>query len=167
MKLKKLKKLWGERKKIWREYRTAFLIEIIFLCVAITATGLLIRMSQKGWEEKLQLMTKNVQNLVESNLDTRKAETETQLKNTVIIGLKNFMPESSFSILKDCLENGHIVRNNSEFDKLIILYHQEIQIWAKYLRIFFFDYDNVIYNLLFNIKLYFRIRLYKCVFQFT
>ena len=31
MKLKKLKKLWGERKKIWREYRTAFLIEIIFL----------------------------------------------------------------------------------------------------------------------------------------
>ena len=80
MKLKKLKKLWGERKKIWREYRTAFLIEIIFLCVAITATGLLIRMSQKGWEEKLQLMTKNVQNLVESNLDTRKAETETQLK---------------------------------------------------------------------------------------
>ena len=89
MKLKKLKKLWGERKKIWREYRTAFLIEIIFLCVAITATGLLIRMSQKGWEEKLQLMTKNVQNLVESNLDTRKAETETQLKNNVFIGLKN------------------------------------------------------------------------------
>ena len=84
MKLKKLKKLWGERKKIWREYRTAFLIEIIFLCVAITATGLLIRMSQKGWEEKLQLMTKNVQNLVESNLDTRKAETETQLKNNVL-----------------------------------------------------------------------------------
>lgn len=34
--------------------------------------------------------------------------------------LKNFMPESSFSILKDCLENGHIVRNISEFDKLII-----------------------------------------------
>ena len=51
MKLKKLKKLWGERKKIWREYRTAFLIEIIFLCVAITATGLLIRMSQKGWRK--------------------------------------------------------------------------------------------------------------------
>lgn len=38
---------------------------------------------------------------------------------------------------------------------------------VKYLRIFFFDYDNVIYNLLFDIKLYFRIRLYKCVFQFT
>ena len=94
MKLKKLKKLWGERKKIWREYRTAFLIEIIFLCVAITATGLLIRMSQKGWEEKLQLMTKNVQNLVESNLDTRKAETETQLKNNVFIGLKNILPDT-------------------------------------------------------------------------
>lgn len=94
MKLKKLKKLWGERKKIWQEYRTAFLIEIIFLCVAITATGFLIRMSQKGWEEKLQLMTKNVQNLVESNLDTRKAETEKQLKNNVLIGLKNILPDT-------------------------------------------------------------------------
>lgn len=34
--------------------------------------------------------------------------------------LQKFMPESSFSILKDCLENGHLVRNVAEFDKLII-----------------------------------------------
>ena len=34
--------------------------------------------------------------------------------------LQNFMPESSFSILQDCLENGHLVRNVAEFDKLII-----------------------------------------------
>ena len=94
MKLKKIKNLWGDRRKIWREYKTAFLIEIIFLCVAITATGLLIRMSQKGWEEKLELMTKNVQNLVESNLDTRKAETSTQLKNNVFIDLKSILPDT-------------------------------------------------------------------------
>ena len=92
--MKKIKDLWGDRKKIWREYKTAFLIEIIFLCVAITATGLLIRMSQKVWQEKLELMTKNVQNLVESNLDTRKAETRTQLKNNVFIGLKNILPDT-------------------------------------------------------------------------
>ena len=94
MNLKKIKNLWGDRRKIWREYKTAFLIEIIFLCVAITATGLLIRMSQKGWEEKLELMTKNVQNLVESNLDTRKAETSTQLKNNVFIDLKSILPDT-------------------------------------------------------------------------
>lgn len=92
--MKKIKDLWGERRKIWREYKTAFLIEIIFLCVAITATGLLIRMSQKVWQEKLELMTKNVQNLVESNLDTRKAETRTQLKNNVFIDLKNILPDT-------------------------------------------------------------------------
>ncbi len=34
--------------------------------------------------------------------------------------LQNFMPETSFSILQDCLENGHIVRNISELDKTII-----------------------------------------------
>ena len=34
--------------------------------------------------------------------------------------LQNFMPESSFNILQDCLENGHLVKNISEFDKLII-----------------------------------------------
>ena len=92
--MKKIKDLWGDRKKIWREYKTAFLIEIIFLCVAITATGLLIRMSQKVWQEKLELMTKNVQNLVESNLDTRKAETRTQLKNNVFIDLKSILPDT-------------------------------------------------------------------------
>ncbi len=92
--MKKIKNLWGDRRKIWREYKTAFVIEIIFLCVAITATGLLIRMSQKGWEEKLELMTKNVQNLVESNLDTRKAETSTQLKNNVFIDLKSILPDT-------------------------------------------------------------------------
>ena len=30
------------------------------------------------------------------------------------------MPETSFNILQDCLENGHIVRNISELDKTII-----------------------------------------------
>lgn len=34
--------------------------------------------------------------------------------------LQNFMPETSFNILQDCLENGHIVRNISELDKTII-----------------------------------------------
>ena len=34
--------------------------------------------------------------------------------------LQNFMPENSFNILQDCLENGHLVKNISEFDKLII-----------------------------------------------
>ena len=34
--------------------------------------------------------------------------------------LQNFMPENSFYILQDCLENGHLVKNISEFDKLII-----------------------------------------------
>ena len=34
--------------------------------------------------------------------------------------LQNFMPETSFNILQDCLENGHIVRNISELDKSII-----------------------------------------------
>ena len=34
--------------------------------------------------------------------------------------LQNFMPENSFNILQDCLENGHLVRNVAEFDKLII-----------------------------------------------
>jgi len=29
MRLKKIKDLWGERRKIWREYKTAFLIERI------------------------------------------------------------------------------------------------------------------------------------------
>ena len=34
--------------------------------------------------------------------------------------LQNFMPETSFNILQDCLENGHLVKNISEFDKTII-----------------------------------------------
>ena len=34
--------------------------------------------------------------------------------------LQNFMPENSFNILQDCLDNGHLVKNISEFDKLII-----------------------------------------------
>lgn len=34
--------------------------------------------------------------------------------------LQNFMPENSFNILQDCLENGHLVKNISEFDKTII-----------------------------------------------
>lgn len=92
--MNKVKTLWKQRKKIWREYRTGFLIEIIFLCVALTATGLLIRMSQKSWETKLELMTKNVQNLVNENLDTRKSESANDLKNNVYIGLKDILPNT-------------------------------------------------------------------------
>ena len=92
--MKKVKMLWQKRKKIWREYRTAFVIELIFLCVALTATGLLIRMSQNSWETKLELMTKNVQNLVKENLDTRKSKSGIELKNNVFIGLKDILPDT-------------------------------------------------------------------------
>ena len=34
--------------------------------------------------------------------------------------LQKFLPESSFYILEDCIKNGHIVKDLSEFDKLII-----------------------------------------------
>ena len=94
MYMKKMKQLWKQRKMIWREYRTAFLIEIIFLCVALAATGILIRMSERNWETKLELMTKNVQSLIQSNLDTKKVKSASELKNNVYIGLRDIMPDT-------------------------------------------------------------------------
>lgn len=41
-----------------------------------------------------------------------------QTHNTEMI--QKFMPESSYKILKDSLENGHIVKSISDFDKVII-----------------------------------------------
>ena len=50
--MKKLKKLW--KKKIWKEYRIAFYIEIVFLGVALAATGLLIRFFVGELEVKIE-----------------------------------------------------------------------------------------------------------------
>ena len=66
--MKKLKKMW--KKKIWKEYRITFFIEIVFLGVALAATGLLIHFSSEGWKSRLKLEVKDIQSLIENNANT-------------------------------------------------------------------------------------------------
>lgn len=51
--MKKLKKLW--KKKIWKEYRIAFYIEIVFLGVALAATGIIDSFfRRRTWKSRLK-----------------------------------------------------------------------------------------------------------------
>ena len=88
--MKKLKKLW--KKKIWKEYRIAFYIEIVFLGVALAATGLLIRFSSESWKSRLKLEVKDIQSLVEKNVNTSINKTGEKMSESVYMGLEDILP---------------------------------------------------------------------------
>ena len=90
--MKKLKQLWGQRKQIWKEYRTAFYIEAVFLGAALVATGFLIHMSSKNWENKLEMMTQEIQTLIRSNTNSSRVKTGKQLSQNVYMGLTDILP---------------------------------------------------------------------------
>ena len=88
--MKKLKKLW--KKKIWKEYRIAFYIEIVFLGVALAATGLLIHFSSESWKSRLKLEVKDIQSLVEKNVNTSINKTGEKMSESVYMGLEDILP---------------------------------------------------------------------------
>ncbi len=88
--MKKLKKMW--KKKIWKEYRITFFIEIVFLGVALAATGLLIHFSSEGWKSRLKLEVKDIQSLIEKNANTNINKTGEKMSEAVYMGLDDILP---------------------------------------------------------------------------
>ena len=88
--MKKLKKLW--KKKIWKEYRIAFYIEIVFLGVALAATGLLIHFSSENWKSRLKLEVKDIQSLVEKIVNTSINKTGEKMSESVYMGVEDILP---------------------------------------------------------------------------
>lgn len=92
--MKKLKVLWEDKKRLWKEYRIAFLIEIIFLGIAALSTIFLIQISSKSWETRLTLMTQNVQSLIENNMNVGKTTSGKDLAEQTYMGLGDILPDS-------------------------------------------------------------------------
>ena len=89
--MKKLKSLW-KKKKIWKEYRIAFFIEIVFLGVALAATGLLIHFSSESWKSRLKIEVKDIQSLIEKNVNTNINKTREKMTEAVYMGLNDILP---------------------------------------------------------------------------
>lgn len=89
--MKKIKSLW-KKKKIWKKYRTAFFIEIVFLGVALAATGLLIHFSSESWKSRLKLEVRDIQLLVEQNVNTNINKTARKMTGAIYMGMADILP---------------------------------------------------------------------------
>lgn len=89
--MKKIKCLW-KKKKIWKEYRIAFFIEIVFLGVALTATSLLIHFSSENWKSRLKLEVRDIQLLVEQNVNTNINKTARKMTGAIYMGIADILP---------------------------------------------------------------------------